>query len=461
VSEVPIALLESAASEKTTETKSQTRMKQKQKSKNRIWVKVAEGCYFNGVGIEIRARIGSKQTKLLIARDRFPATDAAGRPYSLTHNKELVIRRAQLLEDLRAGRIGGPIGAPGSLAFAIERFLEARPVARLADGRKDPDDRLNDDLRYRLAHWTRSNLANVPITAIRKRAIADVLDAWTNAGVAASTVNLRKRALGAVLRVELDKRKRTDADDDPIIPTDLIPDVPPPDSEPRGVSIPILLGILAEVPDQGRAIKGAKRPPHSETKIRFAVMIWSGMSHASLKRLAPTAVHFGKEKIRLPQRRKGRGAPAVWVRALPQLIAALRAYDAAGLWLKGFSNSSMHSSWRRAYLRRRAKLETAAQAPDATIADKTLWEEFRTTVPDNCHPYDTRHSFLTEVLRRTGDRTAAKELGQHRTERMLDRYTKGAVAERSAAAIETLRAFWAPDAPPASSDALRLVEKKG
>ena len=46
----------------------------------------------------------------------------------------------------------------------------------------------------------------------------------TDGGAAAASVNRRKRALGVVLRLELDKKKRANNDDDVIVPTDLIKD---------------------------------------------------------------------------------------------------------------------------------------------------------------------------------------------------------------------------------------------
>jgi hypothetical protein len=417
---------------------------------------LALGIYRDRHGITIMFRPAGAKKPI---RERSPLCDAKGIPYTSRHCSELVIRRAQLIEDYRNGRIGNDAGAPGSLRRAIDAFVDSHPIAKTADGKNDPDDRTNADLHSNLKHWTTGELASMQVTAIRRADIARVLDAWTEAGAAASSVNRRKRALADVLRIELEKKKRA-GDDDVILPTERIPDVPPPNEVARGVPIPILLGILGEMPDQGRATKDGKRPKYSETKIRIGVMIWSGMAHASLRRLPSTSVRWSRQQVQLPARRKGkRGVPAVWVDALPPLMEWLRRYDAANLWGKSFSNSSMHSSWARAVARRRAKLQAAAKSPDATQADRTLWEEFRTTVRDDCHPYDARHSFLTEIVSETGDVTGAMQLGQIKTDRVIRRYTKHAVPKRAAAAIAALRTLWAPDAanPPARDFA--LVEK--
>jgi len=417
---------------------------------------LAEGIYADPHGITILFRPKGSEKPI---RERWPLVDANGIAYSKRHNSELVIRRMQLLEDYRTGRIGGERGAPGTLAFAIAAFLEKHPVIKGDESQK------NADYHNVLKHWTESPLGAMPVLAIRRRLVADVLNAWTNAGRAPSTVNSRKRALGDVLRVELEKeqlkrRAKGQDDDDVIVPTDLIPDVPPKELEARGIDIDFVLMILAAMPDRGRAEKGGKRAPISLTKIRIGIILWTGLSHKSLIRLRREDVNFAKELIRLPARKKGKGAAAVWVEALPQAFVWLRQYDAAKLWGQTFSRSSMHKAFTGARDRVRAKLKAAAEASDATDAQRAVWEHFQATVPLNFHPYDCRHSFLTETLARTGDRTGTMQLGNLKTEKMLNRYTKGAVPKRVASAMAIMRAHWAPETLP-KADVLRLVPKTG
>ena len=234
---------------------------------------LAEGIYADAHGITILFRPKGMKKPI---RERWPLVDAAGRPYTKRNNSELVIRRCQLIEDYRAGRIGGDRGAPGTLLFAIAAFLEKHPVVRGDESQK------NADYHNLLAHWTQSPIATMQVLAIRRRMIADVLNAWTDAGRAPSTVNSRKRALADVLRVELEteqlkRRAKGQDDDDVIVPTDLIPDVPPKELEARGIDIEFVLMILAAMPDRGRAEKGGTRPPMSLTKIRIAIILWTGV----------------------------------------------------------------------------------------------------------------------------------------------------------------------------------------
>jgi integrase len=424
----------------------------------RITVKLAKGCYADAHGITVRARIGSKNSGTFReARDRFALTDGAGVPYSTKHNRELVARHAQLVEDLRTGRVGaGTAGAPGSVTAAITRFLLEHPASS-----HDPT-RKNEDYKYLLPHWQRSPVGAYPAIHVPRLAIKTQIADWLTAGVSPSAINSRKRVLGDVLRVELEReraKRRTPDADDVIVPTALIKNVRPRELEARGIDMPILLRILDALPDHGRAVKGGTRPAYSETKIRLTVMAWTGLSQKSLTRLERRHVNFDKGRIFLPPRKKGQGAPGVWVDALPQAIAALRAYDTARLWRRSFSRAAMRKSWMKAVARVRATLVAAATAPTATDLDRTMHEQFENCVPLNSRPYDVRHSFLTEALRRSGNMRAVQALAQHRDIKTTERYTKGAVPELVSQAIADMRAVWAPEPASTSSRDLALMEK--
>jgi integrase len=137
-------------------------------------------------------------------------------------------------------------------------------------------------------------------------------------------------------------------------------------------------------------------------------------------------------------------------------MAALRRFDAANLWGTTLSPSAMYRVWRRAVATVRASLKAAAETPGADDDAIAIYELFQNQVPANSRPYDLRHSFATEFLRRTGDRTALQQILQHKDQRMLERYTKGAIPDRVNDAMAAMRAHWAPEtvAPP-----LRLVPK--
>jgi integrase len=172
-------------------------------------------------------------------------------------------------------------------------------------------------------------------------------------------------------------------------------------------------------------------------------MAWTGLAQQSLERLERRRVNMREGKLYFPPRQKAKGAPGVWVDLLPAALEALRDYDRAGLWGKTFSRSSMRQSWRRAVTNTRKALQADAEAS----GDRAMLEQFLTTVPPDCRPYDTLHSILSDVYRQTGDIRATQELGQHASLKTTDRYTKAAVPERIASAIDTMRAKWFPDAP--------------
>jgi integrase len=406
---------------------------------------IVEGIYQDAHGISIVARIGSGPT-MRVATARFPLVDPYGIPYSKKHCGELIKCRLQLLEDLRRQRATDGT-AEGTLGAAIDAFLAAHPVVKGAASRKA------EDYRYLLAHWRSSPLAALPIEAVTRAAVRDQLQIWTDAGLAPSTVNSRRQALTDVLRGVIEPE---DADDIALLPTDKIPYVRPRELQARGLEIPIALRILATMPDRGRADKGEKVAPVNLTKVRLAVMLWTGMAHKSLMRLERRHVNFRDEKLYLPPRQKGKGSPGLWVDLLPQAVDALRAYDAAHLWGQPFSRSSMHKAWRRAVTNTRAAL--------AADGNQTLLEQFDVSVPPNCRPYDLRHTFGTDVVRKTGDIRAAQALLQHQDIKTTERYIKAAVPERVAAAIDKMRAHWAPDAPPKGAASVRdfhVIPKTG
>ena len=117
-----------------------------------------------------------------------------------------------------------------------------------------------------------------------------------------------------------------------------------------------MLGILAEIPDRGRPTKGEKPPAYSENKIRLTVMVWSGMSNASLRRLPETSVRWGKSQRIYRAAARDEARRPSGLTPCPNLWTRCAGSNKAGLWGKSFSNSSMHSSWARAVQRRRTKL---------------------------------------------------------------------------------------------------------
>ena len=370
---------------------------------------------------------------------RFPLIDHDGIPYSKRNCDELIKCRLQLLEDLRKQRAQKG-GERGSLGAAIDQWKQDHPLTPRADGKVVIDDKRADDHRL-MTHWRTAGIAVELVTAIKRSQVRAQLRAWTDAGAAPTTVNHRRRALADLLRWALG----ADDDDDLTLPTDGIAYLAPRRPQPRGIPMPILARILATMPDRGRPTGNGKgtRPTVSHTKIRLSVMGWTGLAHKSLQRLERRRVNFREGKMWMPARNKGKGAEGAWVDLLPPALDALRQYDQAALWGRSWSRSSMHGSWRRAVANTRKALQAAA---DQT-GDRTMLEQFVTSVAPNCYPYDTRHSFLSDVYRQYGDPYVVAAIGQHADLKTTERYTKAAVPEKVAKAIDAMRARWFPEAP--------------
>jgi integrase len=401
----------------------------------RTRITLAQGIYQDAHGITVVARIGSRPN-ILEQTERFPLVDDDGVPYSKRNTAELIRCRLGLLEELRKQRARAG-GEAGSLGAAIDDWTRAHPMTTRPDGTVVKDDKRAGD-HANLKPWRASTLAAEPVAALKRSQVRAQLATWRE-DLAPTTVNHRMRALALVLRWALG----ADDDDTVTIPTDGIAYLPPPKGEPRGIPMPILSRILATMPDRGRGEKGGTRAPVSETKIRLRVMSWTGLAHKSLIRLDRRRVNFREGKLFLPARKKGKGVEGAWVDLLPPAIEALRDYDAAGLWGQTFSRSSMSKSWRRAIANTRKGLAAAAELS----GDRTLLEQFDATVPPNCTPYDTRHSFLSDAYRQSGDVLAVKHLAQHADIKTTERYTKAAVPDRVARAVDQMRARWFPDAP--------------
>jgi len=428
-------------------------------TKRRTWIKIAEGCYDDGHAIVVlaRKRVPGRRNPLR-ATDRMPRFDANGRQYTRLNNLDCIVRHAQLLDDLRTGKIGGEFGAPGSLLFAIDAWTRTHAIAPgVKSGRIF-------DLHQLLKPWRTSNLAPMQATAIRRAHIVDALDAMRKPNgepFSPTSLNGRKRALGVVLRIALEqdqaKRGRDQDADDVVVPTSLVPGQAPRDLESRGMDLAFVEMILAAMSDRSCARSGEPQAAYGKAKLFLSVMAWTALPPASLRRLARVKVSWARSTIEYPARRKGkRPAPAFLAPALPQAMAALRRFDAAGLWGTSLSGSALRGVWSRAVATVRASLKAAAEIPGATDDAIALYELFQNQVPANSRPYDLRHSFATEFLRRTGDRTALQQILQHKDQRMLERYTKGAIPDRVNDAMSAMRAHWAPETVAAP---LRLVPK--
>lgn len=311
--------------------------------------------------------------------------------------------------------------ARGSLAADIPIYLASLPAGRY-----------HTDSVSLLAAWAKSPLGKRARAEITRLDVMGQISRWMEAGAAVNTCN---RRLGRL-------RKLYQAMDGVGTPNPayMVKFNREPGKEARDIPIRIVNLIIDSLPDQGRATKrGDKRPTVNQTKLRLAVMAGTGMMQTALKRVRTQHLDLDSTpgRVYAAPRQKGRGAPGGWLHLLPTTVEAFRAFVAAGLIGRGWSNSSMHGTWRRGIARARKRAEALA----AETGD-TSWLQDMNKLPPGCKPYDLRHSFASEIYRLTGDIRAVAELLQHAVLETTKRYTKGAVSDRVAAAIATATAAY-------------------
>ena len=222
-----------------------------------------------------------------------------------------------------------------------------------------------------------------------------VLSRWLNDGLSASTVRNRRTVL-----LHLWNRLDGPEAQNPVRRA-LKPVLP--DAEARALTYGQIEAILAAMPDVGQGLRGKSRDDASKTKARIAVIAYTGLPHSLVKQLTPGCVDWQLGLVTVPRRHKGRGVKARTLKLTDAGLAALQHFSVLECW-GPFSNSSMIKSFHRACV--------AAGYPKARV-------------------YDLRHSYATELYRRTGDPKATAEMLLHApSSRMMGRYTIAGVEPR-------------------------------
>jgi integrase len=173
----------------------------------------------------------------------------------------------------------------------------------------------------------------------------------------------------------------------------------------------------------------------SKSRARLLVMAYTGLPQAQIARLTPDDVRLTRKAVYVRPRRKGAGVPGRMLPLSPAGIAAFKefiAQDAFG----SFARRQLGKVWKGAVL--------AAGV----------------TLPPGARPYDLRHSFLTEVYRRTGDLNAVAELGMHATLEQTARYARAAVSERAKKAVAAVPRFPLRGTSPRRSGSFQSGRKK-
>jgi integrase len=237
--------------------------------------------------------------------------------------------------------------------------------------------------------------------------------------LAASTVNHRLRAL-ANLYTELGGRHAPN-------PAREVPELDEGDGEEYGLPYELIEAILAAMPDRGQGLRGKTRTDISLTKIRARVIAYTGLSPAEIGRLTPERVDLEAGWVATGRRRKGKGAWTGQRPLTPQGLDALKTFAYAGAWGK-FSTSSMRQSIKRAC----ATVAAAVEGKPGGTVIAAMLHKFR--------PYDLRHSYVSEVLEKSGDLHATQLLSGHKVLRTTLRYGKRGVNPALQAALDKVKA---------------------
>jgi len=264
-----------------------------------------------------------------------------------------------------------------------------------------------------IGRWVKA-FGKRPRGAITARDIDEQLQAWRTAGDAASTVNKHRTALMS-LYSRLDGRAAAN----PVRETRAFEE---PAAEARGRSYEDIRALLDAMPrEQSRPIKGVKgsRTRGSQTRVRFEIMAWTGMTPSQIKQLRPRHLNVRERWYISPPRRKGhrrprQPRPEIKKPMTTDARLAFERFIALNAW-GDFSTRSLRHTLERARKKVEQLRRKARRDPDYVLP--TL------------RPYDFRHSFGTELFRRTGNLPLVAEMLDHSSLQMTKRYALGAVSD--------------------------------
>jgi integrase len=235
--------------------------------------------------------------------------------------------------------------------------------------------RTKDDAANLLAHWTLvfGDRDRKELTALE---LGQHAATWTT--IAASTFNHRRQALISLYRA-LDG-----------------PGAPNPAraikkrKEIMGAPKALTYDVIAKV---------LKAMPETQSRARLKLMAYTGLPQMQIEKLTPE--DWQGDRLRVTPRRKGSGAAGRWLPLSPEAKAALLEFTRLDCW-GPFSRSS-------------------------------LWKAWKAYGPPGTNPYSLRHSWITELYRRSnGDVLAVKQLALHSMLQQTERYAAAALGDRMA-----------------------------
>ncbi|MGE0363055.1 MAG: tyrosine recombinase XerC [Vicinamibacterales bacterium] len=342
---------------------------------------IATGVYKDALGVEARASAAGRSKWRRFKRGTRLSTIVAWQEETRTALRKAARTRAA---QFRAGTLAGDVAT--YVATLPERARKQKAALFAAW--------LTAELRQRRRQA-------IPLDELRRQ-----VSAWVDAGVAASTINHRRRAL-----IEL--YEAIDGEDPPALPRRLKRQ-----REPAPVPRAHDMALLAAI------VEGMRAYPYPEAtylrnrrQARLRLMLWTGVSPTTLAQLTPHSIDLERREIALPARGKGRGAPALTLPLWdPEGIAAAQG------WLRAFA-------WSR-------KVDAKALAVSLAYAVRGFRRRCpEVPLPPHIRLHDLRHSFLTMVARRTQDPRVVQWYGQHADLKTSMRYILAAVPDIARAAL--------------------------
>jgi integrase len=145
-----------------------------------------------------------------------------------------------------------------------------------------------------------------------------------------------------------------------------------------------------------------KKMPESQSRARLKLMAYTGLPQMQIEKLTPA--DWQEDRLRVTPRRKGSGAAGRWIPLSLDAKAALKEFSRLACW-GPFSRSSLHKAW-------------------------------KAVGPKGSNPYSLRHSWITELYRRSnGDVIAVQQLSLHSRLDQTSRYAAAALEDRMAALV--------------------------
>lgn len=196
-------------------------------------------------------------------------------------------------------------------------------------------------------------------------------------------------------------------------------------SVPRAIDYSVIQSIFDEIPDYVWTTKEGKTGPRCRSKIILMLEAATGWHPAMLNRIRPQDLNL-KSGVATTWREKGGRRRVVTAQLVDDAIAPFKLFVAEKMFGRVRARAAARA-WATAM--KKAQAKWSAKRPGIPFP-----------VPENCRPYDLRHSFGTEMYKRCGDERAVGEMVGHAPgSSMTPQYTIGAVSTRVAVAARKAR----------------------